>query len=160
MKNPGQVRALTCGTKSPSRLEALRFIDSSKSPSTKMDGSLVNFRRRLSNQHGRPWRMLIWTFIARNVTGRQANGAGARSTLKTVDRRKMTAEEEKIALVAVVAVKEEWKAPGEVSKKRRLAACFCSLWDQNVLFLHTLRAFFGAFQGEGSFVYAMMGGEK
>ena len=45
--------------------------------------------------------------IARNVAGRPANRAGARSTLKTVDRRKMTAEEEKIALVAVVAVKEE-----------------------------------------------------
>ena len=29
-------------------------------PSTKIDGSLVNFRRRLSNQHGRPRRMLIW----------------------------------------------------------------------------------------------------
>ena len=45
--------------------------------------------------------------IARNVTGRPANRAGVRSTLKTVDRQKMTAEEEKIALVAVVAVKEE-----------------------------------------------------
>ena len=72
--------------------------------------------------------------IARNMTGRPLNRAGVRSTLKTVDRRKMTAKEEKIALVAVVAVKEEWKAPGEVSKKRRLAACFCSLWDQNALF--------------------------
>ena len=45
--------------------------------------------------------------IARNVTGRPANRAGARSTLKTVDHRKMTAGEEKIALVAVVAVKEK-----------------------------------------------------
>ena len=45
-KTPGEVRARTCGTKSPSRSEALRFIDSSKSPSTKIDGSLVNFRRR------------------------------------------------------------------------------------------------------------------
>ena len=45
-KNPGEVRARTCGTKSPSRSEALRFIDSSKSPSTKIDGSLVNFRCR------------------------------------------------------------------------------------------------------------------
>ena len=61
-KTPGEVRARTCGTKSPSRSEALRFIDSSKSPSTKIDGSLVNFRRRLSNRHGRPRRMLIWTF--------------------------------------------------------------------------------------------------
>ena len=52
-KTPGEVRARTCGTKSPSRSEALRFIDSSKSPSTKIDGSLVNFRRRLSNRHGR-----------------------------------------------------------------------------------------------------------
>ena len=34
-KTPGEVRARTCGTKSPSRSEALRFIDSSKSPSTK-----------------------------------------------------------------------------------------------------------------------------
>ena len=32
-KTPGEVRARTCGTKSPSRWEALRFIDSSKSPS-------------------------------------------------------------------------------------------------------------------------------
>ena len=61
-KTPGEVRARTCGTKSPSRSEALRFIDSSKSPSTKIDGSLVKFRRRLSNRHGRPRRMLIWTF--------------------------------------------------------------------------------------------------
>ena len=34
MKNPGEVRARTCGTKSPSRSEALRFIESTKSPST------------------------------------------------------------------------------------------------------------------------------
>ena len=58
-KTPGEVRARTWGTKSPSRSEAMRFIDSSKSPSTKIDGSLVNFRRRLSNRHGRPRRMLI-----------------------------------------------------------------------------------------------------
>ena len=37
--------------------------------------------------------------VARNVNGRPANRAGARSTLKTVDRGKMTVEEEKIALV-------------------------------------------------------------
>ena len=58
VKNPGKVRARTYGTKSPSRSEALRFIDSAKSPSTKIDGSLVNFRHRLSNRHGRqhpPW---------------------------------------------------------------------------------------------------------
>ena len=61
-KTPGEVRARTCGTKSPSRSEAMRFIDSSKSPSTKIDGSMANFRRRLSNRHGRPRRMLIWTF--------------------------------------------------------------------------------------------------
>ena len=61
-KTPGEVRARTCGTKSPSQSETLRFIDSAKSPSTKIDGSLVNFRRRLSNRHGRPRRMLIWTF--------------------------------------------------------------------------------------------------
>ena len=43
-----------------------------------------------------------------------------------------------------------------------LSDSFCSLWDQNALFLHTLimRAFFEAFQGDGSFVYAMMGGER
>ena len=40
------------------RLEALRFIDSAKSPTTKIDGSLVNFGRGLSNRHGRPRRML------------------------------------------------------------------------------------------------------
>ena len=34
------------------------LIDSAKSPSTKIDGSLVNFRHRLSNRHGRPRRML------------------------------------------------------------------------------------------------------
>ena len=34
------------------------FIDSAKSPSTKRYGSLVNFRRRLSNRHGSPRRML------------------------------------------------------------------------------------------------------
>ena len=45
--------------------------------------------------------------IARNVTGRPANRAGARSTLKTVERRKMTAEEEKIALLTFVAVNEK-----------------------------------------------------
>ena len=58
MQNPGKVRARTYGTKLPGRSEALRFIDSAKSPSTKIDGSLVNFRRRLSNRHGRPRRML------------------------------------------------------------------------------------------------------
>ena len=47
MKNPGKVRARTYGTKSPSRSEALRFIDSAKSPTTKIDGSLMNFRRSL-----------------------------------------------------------------------------------------------------------------
>ena len=60
-EKPWKVRARTYGTKSPSRSEALRFIDSAKFPSTtgtKIDGSLVNFRRRLSNRHGRPRRML------------------------------------------------------------------------------------------------------
>ena len=80
--------------------------------------------------------------------------------LKTVDRRKMIAKEEKIALVAVVAVKEEWKAPGEVSKKRRLAACFLLTLGSKRAFLHTLRASFEAFQSDGSFIYAMMGGER
>ena len=32
VKNPGKVRARTCGTKSPSRSEALRFIGSAKFP--------------------------------------------------------------------------------------------------------------------------------
>ena len=44
--------------KSPSRSEALRFIDSAKSPSTKIDGSSVNFRRRLpihTGDHGGCW---------------------------------------------------------------------------------------------------------
>ena len=57
-EKPWKVRARTYGNKSPSRSEALRFIDSAKSPSTKINGSLVNFRRRLSNRHGRPRRML------------------------------------------------------------------------------------------------------
>ena len=34
VKNAGKVRAQTCGTKSPNRSGALRFIDSAKSPST------------------------------------------------------------------------------------------------------------------------------
>ena len=34
VKNPGELRARTCDTKSHSRSEALRFIDSAKSPST------------------------------------------------------------------------------------------------------------------------------
>ena len=63
VKNPWRSPvSRTGGTKSPSRSEALRFIDSSKSPPAKIDGSLVNFRRRLSNRHGRPQRMLTWTF--------------------------------------------------------------------------------------------------
>ena len=49
-KDPGEVRARTYGTKSPSLSEALCFIDSAKSPSTKTDGSLVNYRRRLTNR--------------------------------------------------------------------------------------------------------------
>ena len=62
MNKPWKLRARTCGTDSPSRSEALSFIDSAKSPSTKIDGSLVNFRYRQSNRHGRPRRMLIQTF--------------------------------------------------------------------------------------------------
>ena len=68
MKNPGKVRARTCGTTSPSQLEALRFIDSAKSPSTKIDGSLVNFRRRLSIRHRTPRRMLTMD-IRKTPTG-------------------------------------------------------------------------------------------
>ena len=56
-----------CGTNSPSRSEALCFVDSAKSPSTKIDGSLVNFRRRLSNQHGSPRRLLTWTFEGTSI---------------------------------------------------------------------------------------------
>ena len=44
-KTPGEVRARTCGTKSPSRSEALRFINSSKSPST-VDGDLDELIKR------------------------------------------------------------------------------------------------------------------
>ena len=39
-KTPGEVRARTCGTKSPSRSEALRFIDSSKSLDWDLDESI------------------------------------------------------------------------------------------------------------------------
>ena len=42
-EKPWKVRARTYGTKAPSRSEALRFIESAKSPSTKIDGSLVNY---------------------------------------------------------------------------------------------------------------------
>ena len=52
MKNPGEVWARTCGTKLPSRSEALRFIDSSKSPST-VDGDLdESIKRSASNRLG------------------------------------------------------------------------------------------------------------
>ena len=45
-------RATTCGTKSPSRSEALRFIDSSKSPST-VDGDLdESIKRSASDRLG------------------------------------------------------------------------------------------------------------
>ena len=43
-KNPGEVRARTYDTKSPSRSEALRFIDSAKSPST-----TVNYRYNVTD---------------------------------------------------------------------------------------------------------------
>ena len=76
MKNPGKVRARTYGTKSPSRSEALRFIDSAKSPSTIIDGSLVNsslqtsvcveqdavaetFRRRAVDRFLAPWCLVV-----------------------------------------------------------------------------------------------------
>ena len=42
MKNPGKVRARTYGTKLPGRSEALRFIDSAKSPSTPAFARHVN----------------------------------------------------------------------------------------------------------------------
>ena len=79
-KTPGEVRARTCGTKSPSRSEALRFIDSSKSPSCRWGfgwvdkaqcfrsarrfgaaGSSPDFSRGFS-RHGAP-RPLSWTFF-------------------------------------------------------------------------------------------------
>ena len=51
-KTPGEVRARTCGTKSPSRSEALRFIDSPKSPST-VDGDLdESIKRSASDRLG------------------------------------------------------------------------------------------------------------
>ena len=43
-KTPGEVRARTCGTKSPGRSEALRFIDSSKSPQVRARTSPGVFR--------------------------------------------------------------------------------------------------------------------
>ena len=79
-------RIRTCGTKSPGRSEALRLIDSAKSPSTKIDGSLVDFRHRLSNRHGRPRRMLIWTFegntdrtVGTSTTWRDSHKSGPQS---------------------------------------------------------------------------------
>ena len=47
-ENPGKVRARTYGTKSPGRSEALRFIDSAKSPSTwgYLDGDLAELIKR------------------------------------------------------------------------------------------------------------------
>ena len=45
MENPVEVQARTCGTKSPCRSEALRFIDSAKSPST-IDGDLAESIKR------------------------------------------------------------------------------------------------------------------
>ena len=54
-KNHGKVQAWTI------RHRFAKLIDSAKSPSTKTDGLLVNFRHMPSNRHGRPWRMLIWT---------------------------------------------------------------------------------------------------
>ena len=68
-EKPWKVRARTYRTKSPSRSEALRFMDSAKSPSTKIDGSLVNFRRRLSNRHGRPRRRMLTMDIRRTPIG-------------------------------------------------------------------------------------------
>ena len=44
--------------------------------------------------------------MARNVTEELATRAGVWSTLKTVDHGRMMAEEEKIAVIAVVAVKK------------------------------------------------------
>ena len=48
-----KVRARTYGTKSPSRSEALRFIDSAKSPSTYVDGDLAeSIKRSASDRLG------------------------------------------------------------------------------------------------------------
>ena len=76
-KTPGEVRARTCGTKSPSRSEALRFIDSSKcrwgfgwvdkaqcfrsARRFGAAGSSPDFSRGFS-RHGAP-RPLSWTFF-------------------------------------------------------------------------------------------------
>ena len=54
-ENPWRVRARTYGTKSPSRSEALRFIDSTKSPSTyiHVNGDLAeSIKRSASDQLG------------------------------------------------------------------------------------------------------------
>ena len=100
------------------------------------------------------------TYIAGNVTEGPATHADVRSTLKTVDQGKMMAEEEKIAVVTVVAVKKKWKAPDKVRTKTASDRCFFSLWDQNALFPYTLRYLFKAFHGEWNFVNAMKGGEE
>ena len=47
-EKPWKVRARTYGTKSPSRSEALRFIDSAKSPSTR---TFQGFSRHLASRH-------------------------------------------------------------------------------------------------------------
>ena len=62
--------------------------------------------------------------IARNVTEGPATRAGVRPTSKTVDHGKMMAVEEKIAVVAVVAVKKNWKAPDEVRTKTASGCLF------------------------------------
>ena len=70
-KYPGNVWAQTYDTNSPRRSEALSLSDSAKTPSTKIDGPLVNFRRRLSNRYGRRRRMLtmdIWRNAHRTVS--------------------------------------------------------------------------------------------
>ena len=50
-KKPWKVRARTYGNKSPSRSEALRFIDSAKSPSTCRARTFQGFSRHLASRH-------------------------------------------------------------------------------------------------------------
>ena len=74
-------------------------------------------------------------YIARNVTEGPATHAGMRSTLKTVDHGKMMAEEEKIAVVAVVAVKKNWKHLTRWGQKQLLTAVFSHFGIKTRFFL-------------------------
>ena len=110
-KTPGEVRARTNGTKSPSRSEALHFIDSSKSPSTNIDGSLVNFRRRLSNRHGRPRRMLIWRFGAVGSSPDFSRGFSRHGASRTSFQSTITARDSSHQLTTAILTEEEKLSP-------------------------------------------------